>query len=103
MLFTFLVNNHFAGKVNTDKQNKQTKEMKTKQLLTYILIGWQVLLYAQEYKSAVAETNAHINFGSCISCELSTDVCGLRMEQNKYSNVLLTYLPKKQEKNLQLS
>ena len=68
--------------------------MQLKQFLTYLLISWQVILYAQQTKSPQA--TAHITFGTGLTCDASGDVCSLTMSGKAGSNVLMSYQPKTQ-------
>ena len=67
--------------------------MNFKIILTYILLSWQLTLSAQN-KSL---NSAHITFGSGVTCEVSTDVCGMTMGQKAQANARIRYDTKSQE------
>lgn len=71
--------------------------MKPKILLSYLLVAWQVLLYAQDYNKSTTTANTHITFGSGVACEVSSDVCGMQTASKAEANASYSYLPKTQE------
>jgi len=65
-----------------------------KSILTYLLIGWQVMLYAQTKQPQVF---AGITFGSGPVCEVSADVCSMQTGTKSQHNTGFIYQPKTQE------
>lgn len=61
--------------------------MSIKSTLTYLLIGWQVIAYAQ----------LHVTFGEGDYCEPSGNVCHMESSGKAPQNAQLTYQPKTRE------
>ena len=64
-----------------------------KSFLTYLLLGWQLITYAQ----VKAPPSAHFTFGSGQACEVSADYCGMTTSGKAPKNVQLRYQPKTRE------
>ena len=63
-------------------------------LPTYLLLGWQLITYAQV---KAPQTAVHFTFGSGPTCEVSADNCGMTTSGKAPKNVQLRYQPKTRE------
>ncbi len=62
--------------------------------LIYLILGWQLLTYAQV---KAPQTAAHITFGSGPACEVSADVCSMDTANKAPKDTQLSYQPKTRE------
>ncbi len=65
-----------------------------KNLITYLMLGWQLMVYAQV---KAPQTAAHITFGSGPACEVSANVCGMDTASKAPKDTQLIYQPKTRE------